>query len=745
MSVDDRSPGRSHKRTRVRVAVAGLGYWGPQIARNLSDLPGAEVALLCDVNAETLAAVGRRFPEVPRVTRLEDVLSDPSIDAVALATPVSTHYEMAAAALAADKHVFVEKPLAHSVAAARELAETAEKRGLVLMPGHTFLYSPPVTRIKEEIEAGELGEIYFISMSRVNLGLHQPDVSVIWDLAPHDFSILHYWLNERPAEVAALSRACVFPQTPDVAFINVRFPSGAVAHVELSWLSPSKLRRTAIVGSRKMVVYDDTSTEPVKIFDSGASVAAPESFGDYRLTYRAGDILTPKIDGTEPLSLELEDFCGSVLGQREPRSTPELAIEVIRTIDAVDRSLARGGAPVAVDESTESGGAAPHASPEVEADPAARLLSRVRIAHSVTQPENGPFEPPDRVVGGDDDRNGTVKLTAIVPATDRPPTLSSCVAAIRAADDPPEELIVIEEPQSAGPAAARNSGAEIAKGDVLVFVDSDVKVHTDTFSRIRERFDADPQLTAVFGSYDDSPPGGGIVSTFRNLLHHHVHQHAAGPATTFWAGIGAIGRTPFLEAGGFDERFQSASIEDIELGMRLSASKRRIELDPTIQGTHLKQWTLPEMLRGDLLNRGVPWVALLLASRSRSTTLNLSWRHRLSAAGSIVGVSAVAARRLDIGAGALLALVALNSPFYRLLLRRQGPVHAPVAVGLHVLHHLTGAAAVPLGVLYHLRNGRSNHYGRPHPTERGGGRTTPPAPAAALNVGSSRPRSRVPA
>jgi Glycosyl transferase family 2 len=294
-------------------------------------------------------------------------------------------------------------------------------------------------------------------------------------------------------------------------------------------------------------------------------------------------------------------------------------------------------------------------------------------------------------------------LTAIVPATNGPPTLERCIAAIRAADAPPEEILVIDEPPLASPAAARNKGARIATGDVLVFVDSDVSVHADAFSRIRARFGADPTLTAVFGSYDDSPPAPGLVSAFRNLLHHHVHQEGGGPATTFWAGLGAIGTAEFLELGGFDERFGSASVEDIELGMRLTAAKRRIELDPSIQGTHLKRWTLGGMLYTDLFRRGVPWVALLLASRSASTTLNLGWRHRASAGVSFAAVAAAVARRLKVAAALLLMLVALNAPFYRLLLRRQGLLRSTVGVGLHALHHLTGVAAVPLGLLSYLR------------------------------------------
>ena len=202
----------------------------------------------------------------------EDLIADPDLDAVAIATPVSSHYSLALAALRAGKHVFIEKPLAASVAQAEELAAVAAQRGLTLMPGHTFLYSPPVNTIRDLISSGELGDIYFISMSRVNLGLHQSDVSVAWDLGPHDFSILRYWLEVTPSHVAATSRSCIFPNIPDVAFINLEYEQGAIAHVELSWLAPSKLRRTTIVGSRKMVVYDDVSNEPVRIFDSGVMV-----------------------------------------------------------------------------------------------------------------------------------------------------------------------------------------------------------------------------------------------------------------------------------------------------------------------------------------------------------------------------------------------------------------------------------------------------------------------------------------
>ncbi len=330
----------------VRIGVVGLGYWGPNLVRNLHDLPDAEVVMICDQRREALRAVGGRYPAVERTQHFEDVLEDPTVEAVAIATPVSTHHELAAAALRAGKHVFVEKPLAASPDQARDLIALAERGGLVLMPGHTFLYSPPVNVIRDLIKAGELGDIYFISTSRVNLGLHQSDVSVVWDLGPHDFSILRYWLDETPRVVSATSRGCVIPDIPDVAFITLTYPSGTIVHVELSWLAPSKLRRTAVVGSRKMVVYDDASNEPVRLFDSGVNLPNPETFGEYRLSYRTGDIVSPRVDASEPLYLEMADFCRAVRSSTTPRASAEIGLDVVMVTDAVDRSLAKGGRPV---------------------------------------------------------------------------------------------------------------------------------------------------------------------------------------------------------------------------------------------------------------------------------------------------------------------------------------------------------------------------------------------------------------
>jgi predicted dehydrogenase len=340
-----RRPAREH----VQIAVVGMGYWGPNLVRVLAESTNAHVSHVCDLRPEALERIALRYPALTCTTNYDELLADESVDAVAIATPVSTHFDLAVQALRAGKHVFVEKPLAASSQEASDLIEVATREERVLMPGQTFLYSPPVNLSRELIRGGELGEIFFISTSRVNLGLHQRDVSVVWDLGPHDFSILRYWLDEVPTRVSAVSRSCIIEGIPDVAFVDLEFQSGTIAHVELSWLAPSKLRRTEIVGSRKMVVYDDTSNEPVRIFDSGADLRDPETFGEFRLTYRTGDILSPQVDVTEPLQLELADFCDAILSGREPRSSAQLGLDVIRIAEAVDRSLAQGGVPVTLD------------------------------------------------------------------------------------------------------------------------------------------------------------------------------------------------------------------------------------------------------------------------------------------------------------------------------------------------------------------------------------------------------------
>lgn len=298
-------------------------------------------------------------------------------------------------------------------------------------------------------------------------------------------------------------------------------------------------------------------------------------------------------------------------------------------------------------------------------------------------------------------------LAVVVPATDRPSTLGRCLAALRAGSQTPDDLIVLEEPAGTGPAAARNLGATICAADVLVFVDSDVEVHPDALARIAERFAADPTLTALFGAYDDAPADPGLASRYRNLLHHHVHVSAEGEAGTFWAGLGAVRREAFVAGGGFDaERFPQASVEDIELGMRLRRSGGRIVLDPAVRGRHLKRWTALSMVRTDFARRGVPWTRLLLSEGSGSTALNLGPRHRLSAAASVALLAALLGRRPRLAAAALLANLVLDRSLYALLTRRGGPRLLLAGIGLHQLHQLTAAASVPAALVLHAREGR---------------------------------------
>jgi predicted dehydrogenase len=324
----------------LKVAVVGLGYWGPNLVRNLYSNKRCSGVVLCDRKESRLSLLADRYPGCTPTPDYGVVLADPSVEAVLIATEVMSHYPLALAALEAGKHVFVEKPFASSTAEATHLVELGESRGLVTMVGHTFLFSPPVTRTREIIESGELGDIFFITTTRVNLGLHQKDVSVIWDLAPHDFSIILHWLGEEPDRIQAFGNDYVLQGIPDVAFINLHFPSDVIANLQLSWLSPSKLRRTVVVGSRKMLVYDDTEPdEKIKIYDKRVDLIEPATFGEYQLTYRSGDILSPKVESSEPLALEMDEFLRSIATGTAPRSSGREGLAVVRALEKADRSL----------------------------------------------------------------------------------------------------------------------------------------------------------------------------------------------------------------------------------------------------------------------------------------------------------------------------------------------------------------------------------------------------------------------
>ncbi|HEX4745106.1 MAG TPA: Gfo/Idh/MocA family oxidoreductase [Candidatus Limnocylindria bacterium] len=332
----------------LRVAVIGAGYWGPNLVRNLSEAPGAEAVAVADLSAERLAAIKKRFPAVRTTQHHAELLADPGIDAVCIVTPISTHRPLAEEALAAGKHVFVEKPLAGTVADAEAIVRAAERAGRTLMVGHTFVYNPAVTTVRALLERGELGKVQYIDSQRVNLGLHQFDFNVLWDLGPHDVSISLYWLGEEPEWVQCIGACFVQPGIEDVVFLTMGFPSGAIAQAHLSWLAPSKLRRMAVIGSKKMAVYDDTeAAERVKVYDHGVESLSSE---ELRRSYRAGDIHSPRVPITEALQLEVRHFIECVRDGVTPRSDGEAGLRVVRVLEAGMRSLRQDGARVAYRE-----------------------------------------------------------------------------------------------------------------------------------------------------------------------------------------------------------------------------------------------------------------------------------------------------------------------------------------------------------------------------------------------------------
>jgi predicted dehydrogenase len=333
---------------RIGIAVVGYGYWGPNIVRNIVERPEFRLYSLCELDNARSAAFSRRYPDFTVVRDFEMLLLDPRVEAVSIATPPRTHHSLVRRALEAGKHVLVEKPLATTEADAIDLIELADERGLTLMPGHTFLYSPPVNRVRDLISEGVLGDPYFVTSSRMNLGIYQPD-GVICDLAPHDLSILMYWLGEPVVQVVATGRSVFQTAVPETAFLTLTFPSGTTANVQISWLAPRKVRQMVVVGSRRMVQYEDTaSEEPIRVYDRGLDFTPPANFGEYQLTYRSGDMVAPRLDVVEPLSLELQDFANAIRTGEEPRSSARLGLEIVRTLVAADASLANAGGPIEI-------------------------------------------------------------------------------------------------------------------------------------------------------------------------------------------------------------------------------------------------------------------------------------------------------------------------------------------------------------------------------------------------------------
>ncbi len=325
---------------QVNVGVIGSGYWGPKIIRNFHELPETNVAMVADLDEVKLKRIALTFPAVQTTTNMRDLLTNDEIDAIVVATPVSTHYAIAREALLHDKHVLVEKPLTASTEQARELVELARQRDLRLMVGHVFEYNPAVRMLRDIIASGELGEIYYLDLIRATLGLFQKDINVIWDLAPHDFSILRYILGEDPIEVSARGEAYIQPGIHDVAYISVTFPRSIQAHIRVSWLEPRKQRKMTIVGSRKMLVYDDTEpVEKIKIFDMGVDKPEIDEFGSGQLRYRYGDVVSPRVPGIEPLQEECRHFAESIQNGTDPISSGEVGLKVVELLELADRSL----------------------------------------------------------------------------------------------------------------------------------------------------------------------------------------------------------------------------------------------------------------------------------------------------------------------------------------------------------------------------------------------------------------------
>lgn len=329
--------------------VVGYGYWGPNLVRNVVERPEFRLMCLCERDEQRGEEFRRRHPGVWVEPDFDVALADPRIEAVAVATPPHTHYALVRRALEAGKHVLVEKPLARTSEEAATLVALADELGLVLMPGHTFVYSPSVNKVRDLIQSDQLGEIYFATSSRMNLGLYQRD-GVVLDLAPHDLSILLHWLNKPLVEVSATGRSVYQEGVHETAFLTLRFEGGTQANVQLSWLAPRKMRQMVVVGSKRMVQYEDTAADDsVRIYDRGMEFAEPPAnFGEYRLTYRSGDMVAPRVDAVEPLGQELRDFAQAIAEGTTPVSNARLGLEIVLGLEALEQSLANRGEPVAV-------------------------------------------------------------------------------------------------------------------------------------------------------------------------------------------------------------------------------------------------------------------------------------------------------------------------------------------------------------------------------------------------------------
>ena len=340
----------------IGIAVVGAGYWGPNLIRNFARLETCELRAVCDRSPERLEPLRRSYRDVRLTDNLDEVLSDDAIDGIAVATPVETHHPLCRRILQAGKSAFVEKPLARSVAECEELIDLQREKGSILMVGHTFEYNAAVEYVENLIERQELGEIYYIYAQRLNLGIVRQDVNAMWNLAPHDISIALRWLKNMPIAVNARGYTYLQEGIEDVVYVNLEFADGVGVHIHVSWLDPGKVRRLTVVGSRKMVLYDDVSTEgKIQLFDRGidrehieGSLGEFDSFGKFQLTQRAGDVLIPKVEMSEPLRQECQHFVDCIAENKPPLTDGENGLRVVRILEAATRSLAEGGITISV-------------------------------------------------------------------------------------------------------------------------------------------------------------------------------------------------------------------------------------------------------------------------------------------------------------------------------------------------------------------------------------------------------------
>jgi len=335
----------------IPIGVIGYGYWGPNLARNFNENPSTAVSYICDLDDSRLKYARIKNPNSKTTSLYKDVLNDDGIQLIAISTPVSSHYRLALDALKAGKHVLLEKPMTLNAAHAEQLIEMADKHNLMLFVDHTFIYTGAVQHIKKMISSGDIGDMLYFDSVRVNLGLFQHDVNVIWDLAPHDFSVMDYWLDEKPVSVSATGASRVHGKLEDIAYVTLKCKSGLIAHFHVNWISPVKIRRIMIGGSKKMVVFDDLSPdEKVKVYDKGVTLLNAPKDKIYKnlIQYRIGDMQAPKIDSTEALKAEVAHIVDCIQSNKKPLTDGRAGLNVVRLLEAAQKSLNKGGSYVRV-------------------------------------------------------------------------------------------------------------------------------------------------------------------------------------------------------------------------------------------------------------------------------------------------------------------------------------------------------------------------------------------------------------